>query len=320
MYATGSCSSPQDLLNSLKTFALGAGWTVDNAGPWIGGDYWLAVHKGACFLHYYATADNVAIQLWGATGFNGAGLGATGGFTGFNNSGNADAHLQPGVSPGFACFNPGVGPFVAYHFFGSTADTYLHFVCEVTAGIFGHMNGGVLLAAGGAAPAIYITATHWTSFTTPVYWAGEPENASAGNTMAFAAGEYNPLFILCNVDGALNWFTAGNASPTRLVAALSAPSKTVNTFGRSPNTFNQLSVLIPLSFYLERTSGNVFSYAGDAIDARLITMQNYAPKDEIPIGGDTWKVFPMIAKAPIAYATSPPGSGNYGLAYRKNAA
>ena len=65
----------------------------------------------------------------------------------------------------------------------------------------------------------------------------------------------------------------------------------------------------------------IYAYAGDVSDMRLMNMRNNAPKDEITIGSDTWKVFPMISNNPnINIGNSPnPSSGGYAIALRKNA-
>jgi hypothetical protein len=308
MYATGTPTSLADFLNDLATFAISAGWTVDHNGVELGSDYWLAVHNGSCYLDYYVPPSNDRIQLYGATGYSGG-------------SGHAG---QANSSVNFSMLFPAPpGPFNAYHFFSTTTGgvTYLHALLEYSAGNFLHIHGGCLKPIGGASPCTYTAATQWSAI------AGGNSSSDGGpsqfNLTPFSAEQAGPTSgfrsfqVLATVDSTLRWFYPSNVSPGRAIGAVKSNSKNVHAFARAPNTFNQLSPFIPLSLFVERASGNIFSYLGDVIDMRWVNLGNNQAKDEITIGSDTWKVFPVISKQPFGSPTA--ATGNYGFAFRKNA-
>lgn len=94
----------------------------------------------------------------------------------------------------------------------------------------------------------------------------------------------------------------------------------MTAINRSPNIFNGLAPLLPIKTFVERAVGNVYAYVGDAPDIRCLNMKNNNPKDEITIGSDTWKIFPVVSNSPIINTNNaPPSSGNYAFAFRKNA-
>lgn len=315
MYATGTPTSLSDFLNSLATFATSAGWTVDfNGVPAFAGatDYYLAVHKGGTYLGYYvpntaAPLGTLYISFWAATGYAAATL----------------PSAQAGASPfDAAMYPPPPGPYNAYHFFSTATGgiNYLHCLLEYQAGNFLHIHGGKLNPVGGATPATYITATQWSGLTGVN--ASNDSGVGGGNYTPFTAeggggAPYRCFQLRATVDAVARWFYPNNASPGRAIGSVRAGSRNVHAFQRSPNTFNELSVLMPLSLYVERISGNIYSYIGDVIDMRWISLANYQAKDEITIGSDTWKVFPVISKQPFGSPTA--ATANYGFAFRKNA-
>jgi hypothetical protein len=310
MYATGAAVSRSDLLNSLATFAPTAGWTVDYNGAWNITDYWLAIHKGAVYLHYWAPGPLIAptvINFYAATGYNGS----------------AAPNAQPNTSAQ-TLITPGAGPYTAYYFFASAGANYLHLVLQCAAGVFQHLHGGALDPVGGAAPLIYATCSAWQNIPGGGGTSSSYDTGSSGNCMPFTSltSVPYPFQVYCTVDGVSRWFASSSASPARAIGCLQLASRVHNAIVREPNTFNQLVPFIPLSVYLERLAGNIWSYVGDVLDTRLMNIQNNAPLDEIVIGPDTWKVFPMIAKTPPATwntAGGPCSSGPYALAFRKNA-
>lgn len=308
MYATGAPTTLADFLNALATFATSAGWTVDHNGVEAGSDYYLAVHKDLCYLNYYVPTTNDRIQIYGATGYSGG-------------SGHA---TQANSSVNFSLLFPApAGPFTAYHFFSTATGgiDYLHAILEVSSGVFLHAHGGALNPVGGLSPGTYTAATQWSTL------AGGAGSADGGPT---GSGNFTPFSgespagagfrmfqIRATVDAVARWFYPGAASPARAIGAVRTGSKNVHAFARNPNTMNQLVPLIPLSLHLERIAGNIYSYVGDVYDMRWCSLANNIAKDEITIGADTWKLYPVIAKLPFGSPTA--ATNNYGFAFRKNA-
>jgi hypothetical protein len=314
MYATGTPVSLSDFLNALNTFAVSAGWTSHfNGVPAFSGaaDYMLSVSKDSCYLNYYvpntaAAPPALQLQLWGATAY----------------AGSTQPAAQAGASPQAALMSPPpVGPYTAYHFF-STATSgvdYLHSLLEYSSGNFLHIHGGCLNPVGGATPATYIAGTSWSALAggNSATDSGPGGNNYTPFSAEFSSSGYRQFQLRATVDSTARWFYPGNATPGRAIGAVRASSKNVHAFARSPNTFNQLVPFIPLSLFAERAVGNVYSYLGDVIDMRWMNLANNQAKDEITIGSDTWKVFPVISKLPFGSPTA--ATNNYGFAFRKNA-
>lgn len=312
MYATGSAANPAALLAALQTFAASAGWTVDrasavyNPGSTTPNDYWLAIHQGGCYLNYWYQDAAQTFTLCGADGYNGS-LGP--------NAQGSTISTQPSY------MNPGRGAYTSYHFFSTTAGPiYLHVVLEWEASVFNHLHGGILNVAGGASPAIYTASTWWS---TPGAYSSFPESGGVGPFTMF--GPNSGTQVLLTVDGVKQWQGAAGAvaSPHRLTVAVGPNGFQQRGIMRTPNTFNELTVLLPLHTLAERASGNVWSYIGEPADMRCCNLQNVNPKDEVTLGSDVWKYFPMMAKtAPSTwnqYGTPVYSSGNYGYAFKKNA-
>lgn len=301
MYSTGTASGPTAVLQALATFATSAGFTIDNNAAYSGG-WWLAVHKGSCYLNFVSDSGNSKVTLYGATGFNSA----------------SAPSAQANASAAVGC-NSGVGPYVGYHFFSTSGSAaYLHVAIEKSAGLFAHFHGGALNAIGTAAPCIYIQATNWP-YTG--YYASFPD--SSGNYLPWSQNgySYSNGYVGVTVDSTFRWFNPGQSQPSRAVWPGQGAGLSYTAYNRSPNTANGLAVLLPMQCFVERAVGNIYAYVGDVPDTRYLNMKNNNPKDEITIGADTWKIFPMISNNPnINIGNSPnPSSGNYALAFRKNA-
>lgn len=316
MYATGTAANPGALLAAIEAFAVTAGFTVDrttsvyNPGSGTPNDLWLAIHKGsALYLNYwYKDAAPGAIFIYGGTGYNGA---------------NAPDHQATPLQTAVVEFNLGRGPYTGYHLFSSTAGGryYLHLAVEITGGLFGHLWGGIVNAVGGAAPALYLASTWWPY--SGGLFASYPE-VGFDHTSPFSDGTFSASQVLCTVDSVLAWFSASGVSPYRIkrLQWAGGPGWQDRGIKRTPNTFNELTVLFPMPIFLERATGAIWSWIGDLFDMRLCNMANPAPKDEVTIGSDTWKYFPFIAKTPPNtwnVSNNPPSSGPFGVAYRKNA-
>lgn len=315
MYATGTPTSLSDFLNALSTFAVSAGWTSDfnaHAG-FLTHDYYLAVHKDSCYLGYYvpdttAVAGTLTLQLWGATGYAGSTA----------PSAQAGAPAAPSLM-----FPPPAGPYNGYHFFSTATGgvDYLHALLEYSAGNFLQIHGGCLNPVGGASPATYTAGTCWSALT-GASSSGDGGPGGSGNWTPFSAeagsGQgQRAVQLRATVDSTARWFHNSQTTPARLIGAVKSSSKNVHAFAREPNTFNQLVPFIPLSLFVERAVGQVYSYVGDVIDMRWLSLGNNQAKDEITIGSDTWKVFPVVSKQPFGSPTA--ATNNYGFAFRKNA-
>lgn len=303
MYSTGTAASATAVLQALATFATSAGWTVNNNAAEASG-WWLSLQKGSTYINLWVDTTGNNINCYGATGF------AVGG-------GHAG---QASTSPVNIC-NPGAGPYVGYHFFSTTSGAnYLHVVIEISSGVFRHIHVGSVQGIGGAAPCTYIEASNWT--TTSVSQ-GQNFPDSASNYVpwgTFASSVNIAGFIGLTVDSTFRWFSTKNSTPARKISLPQTNGVLRNSITRSPNTFNGLTVLLTMPIFVERAAGNIYSWIGDVPDMRAINITNVNPKDEITIGTDVWKCFPVCAKnSTINTIGAGPSSGIYGYAFKKNA-
>ena len=302
MYQTGTAATPTAVLQALANFAVSAGWTVDFNAAYTGVSWWLAVHKGVCFLHYVATSDDKNIVMYGATGYNAsAGYGS-----------------QAGTSAAQTT-NPGAGPYAGYHFFSSANDTYLHCLVETSTNVFLHLHGGILNTVGGASPGIYVSVSNWGA-NYPSY----PDEPS--NTKPFEGYCYGSSgSVLAVVDGNPRWFLfSAGATGYRCGGLGYTPySNGMNraSMDRGANVFNGLAVMQPIPLFAERAVADQYSLLGEVPGIRTLNMKNNSAKDEYTIGGDTWKIFPVCANNPNINNQSytSPSSYPYGLAFLKSA-
>jgi hypothetical protein len=85
---------------------------------------------------------------------------------------------------------------------------------------------------------------------------------------------------------------------------------------KAESPYSGLISLAPVLVGAERTSDNpnTLRWIGYAPDQAACNIQNLAPGEEYPIGGDTWVIFPLVAKNG---ADDQYNSGTYGIAYKK---
>jgi hypothetical protein len=328
-YATGSASSCVAVLQALATFATSNGWSIDYSGTASGYAWVINIHKGSTYLNLAVPTGDGQIDLYGATGYT------AGAPTGSHPNSSQRLSVLPGVTYPSGAKTLNAGPYTAYHFFSSSSGTYLHALIEVSVGVYAHIHAGALSAAGGASPATYLSISSWYTYapqnqydsnpsTPDNYYSGKPFCADVAS---YSASPQTTTLLGCTVDSTFRWFAgAQGSSPARLKdLGVSGYTGYGYGFARSahqstPNTFNGLPVLIPIPFFAERAAGNIYSYVGDAPDVRQVNMANNNAKDEITIGSDVWKLFPIIANNPTintqgAAASSYP----YGLAFKKSA-
>ncbi|MEH6413890.1 hypothetical protein [Pseudomonas sp. CGJS7] len=306
-YATSAANDPNELLDKLRLFAQGAGWTIDgfrdrasNAGKA------LSLHVG----DLYAT---VVSQLVGGDGNSPPPFLGAFGHTGY--AANASPDVQADASA--VCWaNYVQGPYSAVYFFGRTSPhPYLHIVLETQAGTFKHFGTGRLVTAGVVTTGQYVYGNQW-------YYANNQINSadSPYHSVAFDDSYYNytapSTRIRADYEGiAPRWHAASGegSDPRRLLVGWRGKAAPINLLkdvghsmltGRAPGQ--------PLWCAIPRGAG-LFSNIGHPADLRYIRLDSYAPAEELPLGGDRWKVFPVHRKNG---SPGTPNSGVHGYAYR----
>lgn len=331
-YQTGTASDVNDLINQLRTFAQNLGWTINyhdvRLASYTGkttADRWLSIyHLDAGYFNVYSHTTNKEIYVNGATGY-------AGGSTEYAQTGQGWVARANGLT----------GPFTAYHFFGTTQ--YLHVVIETSAGIFSHFNIGKLNKTGNFVGGEYAQAVDWCYYNNynvisspdsyhmfPFCRLGDRSYCAAycGGFRADIDGRTNNWFSTTNsyayaYPGATSVYVNDSTSDLRARGSVrnndsnfgSNPSHLL--FLRSPNAFNGLTPLIPLTVGVERLGDNKLSLIGHAPDMRLVNMRNLSPNDVMTIGSDQWIVFPIKQRSDtVSDSNTVPKSGYYGYAYR----
>ncbi|MBT2748337.1 MULTISPECIES: hypothetical protein [unclassified Lysobacter] len=306
-YATSAANDPNELLDKLRLFAQGAGWTIDGLRDRsAGAGKALSLHAGTLHATFLS-------QLTGGDGNNPSPLLGTFGHTGY--IANANAEVQNEASAA-SWANYAQGPYSAVYFFGRTApQPYLHVVLETQAGTFKHFGTGRLVTAGVVTTGQYVYGSSW-------YYAANQINSadSQYHSVAFDDAYYNyttpSTRIRADYEGITpRWHaTNGDANdPRRLTCGWRTKASPINLLkdvghstltGRAPGQ--------PLWCAVPRGAG-LWSDVGHPPDLRFIRLDSYAPGEELPLGSDRWKVFPVHRKNGPA---GTPNSGVYGYAYR----
>jgi len=312
-YTTGITTGCADFLQKLATAAAAVGWTVDHNAAVTSDGWWLAMHNGTgCYVDLHAKAADNQIDCYGATGYNGA--------NSYNNQTGSPSQF-------LSAFTGVASSFIGYHIFTQTTTSpYINAVIEVSSGVFVHIQFGTLVSANGGGNVNYVTCSSTTSPNGSFYYSfPQYQFAPWGESNAT-----DTVLINATVDSTNRWFRNQSfaSSPARALCPM------VNASAQSPlghqlyyaavksqpNQFNGLPVLLPLPVCLERAAGGLWAYVGDVLDVRQVSLQSNAPKDEITIGSDVWKLFPVGTKGSnVNIGNAPYCTGYAGYAFRKNA-
>ncbi|QQQ00966.1 hypothetical protein [Lysobacter enzymogenes] len=306
-YATSAANDPNELLDKLRVFAHSNGWVVDGwRDRTVRVGKALSVHAGSL----YAT---LLTELSGGDSSRPPPFVGVFGHTGYTANANADLQAEASA-PVWA--NYVQGPYSAVHFFCRTApQPYLHIVLETQAGTFKHFGTGRLVTAGAVSTGQYVYGSQW--YYDPSY-INNPDDVR--HAMAFDDSWANYVSATTRVradfDGiAPRWHgvsdTGGDSralycgwrrrgAPINLLKDIGHSTLT----GRAPGQ--------PLWCSVPR-GGDLNTDVGHPPDLRFIRLDSYAPGEELVLGSDRWKMFPVHRKnGPVGT----PNSGVYGYAYR----
>lgn len=306
-YETGSASSPSDLLDKLRAFLLANGWTI-NSFVTIGSGKRLHIQKGACYFNFRSyhgenTTPTNDLNAQSTTAFWGIG-----GYPSDGYSGASNWNAQPGY-PLYSSYCRGgyanqlSSAIPTYHFFTYPEITEVHVVIEFVTGKFQHINFGDLLKYNGSAPG-----GRWISMPTPYDTAlpnqyGYEYSAGAGSMVPFRGAYYHgspnsgSSIIRVNIDNHDGW--ASEASLSNLsfspIAAVGPHyyNSDIETATTSPYSWQ--TQLLPYSIGIVRSNANVSPF-GEIKHLRELNITNYMEGEEIVLGPDTWKIFPLYQK------------------------
>lgn len=287
-FETGSATDVYDLLDKLRAFAAGQGWTVNR---WAGGDELCLEHNGGYWN--CKAVDDLGGSSPYLSGYraNAAGIRVRGS-TGFDSNSAWDA--QPNASTSEA----GIGVFVegdvkTYWFFSDAAGSYIHVAARISADTYCHLSLGHLTKLGSWTGGQYLAGTIARS------------NSEYPIAVSFAEASAGSGTFRADIDGATNaWQSLGGAPSGQLEclgAFPPAPDESQNAdllgslIAAAPASWNGRAPLWPCMVLLQRPSSR-YSIAGYPDDQRVLNIEVLTPEQTLAIGSDEWLVFPFTRK------------------------
>ncbi len=319
-FETGTATDLPDLLAKLNTFA------TTTHGGWVAGyspnpnttNGWFELHKGSLSFSAKfprgAQAPPEHMSCHQASGFINSAT-APGAHTqdsgnGYNNT--TTNHTNANLLSERCVRDIGNGPFVSYFFFAdTTVGDYIHVVVEPTPGMFRHFGFGTLDKRGdnwtggeyvfGHYQDTSVNATALDPNTqTLLDGIGGTQDRLRAATVRIAAGLPNQSPAIWGVSAqlasaSLLTDTAGNVR--RQIHGGYRAGLEARGFGNPAGSFS--SGLIPMYSIAARyrdPSNPRVTMLGYLPNVRALNIRNFAPKQEVVIGSDTWIMFPQSIK------------------------
>lgn len=296
-----SVATPEVLINHLVNFCEGAGWFVERNTE-TAGLRTATIRKAGVtdYIHIYNT-DSTNVRMRISIGYDPA-------FTPAN---------QPNVSGECRTFLA-AGAYPKAFMFASQDQVWLA-VAIAASGEYRHLCFGRLEKAGSYDGGTYIDGSVWPNNNYYATWAWNSWPLRARN-------DTHPSgYLRADVpdDGRVNYFfqiggnqqvsgAYGEAGDSGRAALLSAYA--------DDNAFSGRTILHAIPIMIGRTGSQLyFSPAGVVQDVRVCSIQKFEPEQEITIGTDVWKLFPVVAKRSMnsTAGVQPAASGSSGYAIKK---
>lgn len=305
-YQETTGNSPDDVISKIATFANAAGWTVVK-NEIVGSNRTLVLQNGGDYVWVW-NSDASNIRIAGTVGYD-PGLTVT---------------AQAGYSGNYAEANCGVGPYAnIFMFADSDPAAHVHVVIEMSGGVFRHISFGTLDKLGAYTGGTYFDASNWTSseqYTNS--W--NNRNRALFDCNSLNSARYGGARCDIPVDSRSNaWALLRDGvsyqSFTGLYGGLSEQSSgegylMTQFYNRNNPPFSGQVTLGAIRIDVSRPGG-FRSPIGVVPNVRYLNMARYSPGQEITVGSDTWKVFPMCRKGSGAQGS--PYSQNHAYAYKK---
>lgn len=303
-----SVATPSDVINRIVNFAEANGWTTlrnqDTSGQ---RSATVRLAGQSDYVHLY-NLDNVSVYLRQSKGYDAL-------------LGPAD---QPNVSPQ-ARATLRAGPYPNVFLFASSSHVWAAFAIAAS-GEYRHLCFGVLEKAGAYEGGTYIDATNWGESN----WWGSFNSNHAPFFPPPSGGVSSVGSVSADVpaDGRTNAFHpfGTNYGPPNAKAARSDIGPEETSIGGAmvaladQNAFSGRSILQAITVYVARVGSETYlSPVGTVPDVRFCSINKFEPEQEVPIGSDVYKVFPIAGKRPVNYAggPQPSASGEFAYAIRK---
>lgn len=329
-YETGAATSPNDLLDKLRLFAIAQGWTVNR---WIvaGSGRELCVSKGSAYYNM-RSYQNETVFFNGDTSTDRYGIsinGSDGYASGTEWDRQVGYPVRPIGAPGFdQCtshvpFVTNIGPFPAYHLFAPDSKT-IYLEIEVTTGCFLRMGFGALdlfnpssagggrfyYATGGNAGVTNSVASYAWLGTEIDHGGATLEEVPFRGADVNCAGQQVGSFVRAAFGSFDNWCSSQRTGTAEVTPQSCQGGGVHDKILRdsSPNPMNGVGLLTPNVVSVNRANEYLHPL-GVMPGIRFMDMTNYLPGDEFTLGPDTWKVFPWYQKGGRSFQR--------GIAYKK---
>lgn len=323
-FSTGTASTMSALITALDTFMVANGWTQDQLNTAGGQAAW------------HRTATGVALWVsvrWDTSSPNHLGIYQALGYTGGNqpgqhpnDSGNgAVGSTNATIDDERHVDSLGAGPYT-YWFFEQ--DYYVHIVVESSADVFKHFGWGALEKLGDWTGGEYAyghrkTVSGATSGSDTLLLDGLFTDTTSAQESRAATLHVEGL---PNQVGSGKWgnvwaATTGAENDTAGVAKVNIQGgfrggPTAYQFGRySAGSSSGGIPMYPIELYYRDVANFRVYYLGRMKDVRGVNIRNFAPRDTVVIGSDTWYLFPAQQKT---VGNTGQGTNNQGIAYRRD--
>lgn len=306
-YQETTGNSPDDVIAKIATFAAAAGWTVvDNI--LAGSNRTLVLQKGGDYIQVWNT-DTTNIFITGYIGYVAG--------TAYN--------LQAGYAGNYAQANVGAGPYTnVFMFSGSAPSDHVHVVIEMSGGVFRHLSFGMLDKLGTWTGGTYFDAATWVGNSSVSHNTWNSYNRALFD-MRGESGTARYGCVRCDIpsDGRASTWAAvrNNASYAAWTGLYGGGGGgggegylTSQFYNRNDPPFSGQITLGTIRVEIARVGG-FLSVAGTFPNVRYLNMARFSPGQEITVGSDTWKVFPMARKG--SGVSSQAYSQNHAYAFKK---
>jgi hypothetical protein len=319
-YLQTTATSVSDIFDTIATFATGLGFTVDRNNTFTSGANTRRIlsisFSGFDYGHFFTessnTTKNTILTLRSI---------------GLTTSGDWDANPNRGM---YSLTNLLTGgPYVNLWLFGEAgSNPYIHCLVEHAAGRYRHFGIGELVKMGTWTGGAYSYGTTWgqgavqtDNPTHPDHSTPFSELTTSGQTTAVTCIRCDEVDTTANgVAGVDNRFIPYNPSSSRRagsgvrggnIAYVNSGLGYASTANFS--TYNQRAHLLRIRNFVT-SSGGYIRQIGEPPALRVVTMEPFQAGEELTIGSDIWKVFPLVRKGII---TDQESSGDYAFAYKK---
>lgn len=314
-YLQTTANNVSDMLDTIASFATGLGWTVERNNTQVsdGNRRILSLSRASAdYAHFFSGLSFDTIHTMRSIGI--------------------DTGATWSAQPNRGCYSQSnflsAGPYANFWLFGeSGSNPYIHCVVEHAAGRYRHFGVGQLIKRGTWTGGSYSYGTYWSQASTEIANASHPSHDTPFSEARQGSSSTAVGCIRCddtdatanNIAGVDNRYLPYNSSSSRRAATGFRGGNhgyVQNGMGLSGfgfTNYNQRGHLIRFQNFVT-VSGGFWRPIGEPPGLRATNMNPYVAGEEVTIGSDIWKIFPLARKGITAGLES---SGDQAIAYKK---